>query len=358
MAKSLALTALLLLAAAPLYPARSRTAAQQLGVPGGLVFRRSRPWIKTAPGGLTIDLRGQFDPMTRRQGRYGTCSAFAAVAVAEAAADRNAHRCVRLSEADLYLQGNVLKWKCWNDPKKDCNTSGSGTSIVAMLHDLITEGVLPGDDYERFMGAFQKALDEDRAVAGEPHDRLHGLMALLRNPFNDELLNELMGWDQKAVRRHLDAYASASRRADLRRVRLSVARSFQGYRLVRGLSETVLDRWKMKPGSECFERGKKVARFIDGELLAGRPVGIGMYVGDLAGWPTTAKGSESGHAFVIDGLTLTRDASGVKKIYHTRNSWPAQPDVPAEALCRVDAAVSLLGPGEPPAPENPWASLR
>lgn len=323
-----------------------------------LVFRRSRPWVKTTADGLTIDLRGQFDPMTRRQGRYGTCSAFAAVAVAEAAADRNAHRCVRLSEADIYLQGNVLKWECWKDPKKDCNKSGAGTSLIAMLHGIITSGVLAGDDYDKFMAAYQKSLEEDRAVAEEPRDTLHAAMSFLRNPFNDELLSQLMNWDQKAVRKHLESYASASRRGDLRRARLGVARSFSGYRLVRGFAEDVRNRWEMKPGSECFERGKKIASFIDGELLAGRPVGIGMYVGDLKGWPTDAKGGESGHAFVIDGLTLTRDARGVKKVYRTRNSWPAQPAVHAEDLCRVDAAVSLLGPGEHEAPANPWASLR
>ena len=357
MARLLALTAALLLAALPASTERAApSAAAQLGVPGGLVFRRSRPWIKRTADELTVDLRGQFDPMTRRQGRFGTCSAFAAVAVAEASADRNAHRCVRLSEADLYLQGNVLKWKCWDDPRKDCTQSGAGTSVVALVAHLLKDGVLPGDDYDRFMGAYQKTLDEDHAVAeAAKKPRPTWFRRFLQDPLDPALL---FGRHEPEVRRHLDAYAAASRRGDLRRARWSVARSFKGYRMLRGVAENVVNRWEMKPGSECFERGKQIARFIDGELLEGRPVAVGMYVGDLKEWPTSAKGGESGHAFMIDGLTLKRDATGVKKLYRTRNSWPAQPVVSAEELCRVDAAVSVLGPNEREAPPNPWAALR
>jgi hypothetical protein len=309
----------------------------------------ARPWIRSDPQqGLTVDLRRQWDYLSRNQGIFGSCTAFATVALFEAAMFRESQACYRLSEADLYMQHNVLSWGCWDNVGDNCEASVSGSNIRLMSEHVRTRGVLNGDHYQEFMGRFLGALQADA-------QRARAFAAFYRNPFD---YGALFRAPRRVTRAELADYASASRRGDLARERASVAQRASRFEVV-DRSWTISTPWE-KTAAQCRWDAREQEKFIDGELLRGRPVAVSMALNGLAAWNRPANaGGGSGpwawHAFVINGMRVGRNGA---KFYTTRNSWGGQnPTVAPTELCRIDYAQSLLAPGELPAAEDPMDAL-
>lgn len=309
----------------------------------------ARPWVRPGRrGSVTIDLSDQWPgDVPRDQGLFGTCTAFAAVALYEAATARGKH-CIRLSEADAFLQADVLRWRCW-DGGRSCADKVEGFNVDQMSEHIRTKGVLTGDDYVTFMSRYADAREQ--SASRRPSASSRGWFAtFLANPFD---YTPLFSRPVDEVRARLESYAVDNGRGHPDRQRRGVAAGFSGYVRQRRWSTVKPADWNGENGF-CREDAKAMEEFIDGELLAGRPVAVEMFLKGLSDWSADLATSPSGHAFVIKGL----HAGGGQKFYLTRNSWGGiDPVVWADQLCRVAYAESLLIPGESPAPAGGLSSL-
>ena len=309
----------------------------------------SRPWVRVSrSGAVSIDLSAQWaGDLPRNQGLFGTCTAFAAVAIYEAAAARE-RKCMRLSEADAFLQANVLRWGCW-DGRESCTNSLEGFNIAQMSQHIRTKGVLVGDDYHTYMARYSQALSESETRGSRTRGQ-NWFSAFLSNPF---AYGPLFNHERSEVRKYLESYAAYSGSGDLDVQRRAVAAKFSRYTRNGKAFRIRPDSWNT---GERFCRGeaREQEDFIDGELLEGRPVAVQMYLKGLPSWGQELSTTAAGHAFVIQGVY----AGPGFKFYATRNSWGREnPDVNATELCRIDYAESVLVPGERPGPADGLAVL-
>lgn len=307
----------------------------------------ARPWLQTGSEYLQVDLSAQWPhEVPRNQGMFGTCTAFATVALYEAATSR-AGRCIRLSEADAFLQADVLRWRCWDDARS-CTTSLEGLNVNDMSAHLRSKGVLTGDDYAAFMGRYADAREREHADEA----RRPWFIRYLLDPF---AYAPLFDNPPAEVRRRLESYAAITRRGDVDRQRRAVAADLARFTRRSQSFRTPSAPWELAP-ERCRQEAREQERFIDGELLEGRPVAVEMDLKGLEAWGADLAKSVSLHSFVISGVYVARSGD---KYYKTRNSWGGwNPLVPPGQLCRVLYAESLLVPGERPAPADPLESLQ
>ena len=255
-----------------------------------------RPWLHVDKSGLKIDLKDQWDYLPRNQGFFGTCAAFATVALYEAALARGG-KCTRLSEADLFIEGNVLKWRCWGDDGDSCAGHVEGMNIAQLSDHVRTRGVLLGFDYDRLMAWYAQAKVRDGS-------RTRLSSGFLQNPFD---YSELFGFPRATTRRLLEDYVTTSRAPASGGSRAAIARWAAG---------TTVVRRSWAPGDIsvaprlCRMSGAEQERFIDGELMRGRPVAVSMALDGLSNWGMTTPTSSDGrkyHAFIIQGLRVYSD---------------------------------------------------
>lgn len=298
-----------------------------------------KPWLSDTGEVFSIDLKNLLPPLSRHQGPLGACAAFAAVALYEAAQMR-AGTCTRLSEADLFLQGTVLQWPCWE--AGGCGAYLEGNNVWELSEHIRTKGVLSGDHYEEFTDRYLTA----RRMSGMSRQE-DKVRRFLGSPFLYGLLFEI---PKSEAQSFLESYRRESRAGQAASYRKKMAEKLSRYRPI----------YKHYPPSgKPWERGEKSCRsngleqedFIDEELLAGRPVAVSMFMRGLKQWgtadPDPSVGADDGmnHAFLITGVSYDRRAG--LKYYTTRNSWGGiNPAVLADELCRVNAAASVLVPGE------------
>lgn len=173
----------------------------------------------------------------------------------------------------------------------------------------------------------------------------------MRNPFD---YTELFNRPHRVTRRVLSDYVKYSRAPGRQAARDAVARTAsRTARLHREWAPV-----KITFGTSCRMDGAEQERFIDGELLRGRPVAVSMALDGLGDWGQTTPTGGDGrayHAFIIKGMRVWPDGT---KYYSTRNSWGGiDPMVEADHLCRVIAVESLVLPGERPAAESATDAL-
>lgn len=263
-----------------------------------------------APAG--VDLSFHFVDGPRKQGGLGSCHSFVAVALLESAYFRRHGTRVRLSEADLFVRRNAL-------PAFPFLRSRETGMLRPDLRRALADGVMPGDHYaafeERyraFKKRFFKFLDKRSSVVAEllPESATPEASAA-----RARIREELRGFSAEGVSFLKFAGAAARSAAAKGPVRCREAR---------------------------------VAGFLERQLNAGRPVGVGLNTGwtSSPAWRRGSDGPGGSHYFVITGYE--RGAAGT--VFRTRNTWSEEaggsPDLSGEDLCQIFAVSWVRAPAE------------
>jgi hypothetical protein len=262
------------------------------------------------------DLSWQFSDDGRSQGETGSCHAFTAVALLEAAHRRAYGHHVRLSEADLYLRRGILRHRL---------AFATGTEQgMTLWRDLgwgLSEGVALGADGE--FPEFESRLRGFLAAAP-------GSALWSRERVTSALLPRADSEDARVER---DAVKTAFAGFERRRVGLL---SFAG---------AVARAEIAKEPVKC-ELERRVA-LVRRQLDLGRPVGIGLLRGfalDPA-WSARAK-TDGAHYFVLKGYRR----EGERLVFLTRNTFSPEnggsPDLDERELCMTFSLVWVLTPSE------------
>lgn len=261
-------------------------------------FSVSSSAIAQAPA--RVDLSGQFIDGPREQGDIGSCHAFTAVALIEAAYFRQYGRHTRLSEADLHVRRLLL-------PALPRLRSVEGSLLRPEIRYALDGGVMPGDHY----AAFARRYAEFKKRFFKFLDG--------RNSVGEELLPESLTPEAESERE---------------RVRSEISGFTVGGEPFRKFAGATA-RSAIKDGAvNCNHR--RVAAMIERQLNAGRPVGLGLNRGWAKSpvWRQNSKGSNA-HYFIVKGYD--RAESGL--VFHTRNTWTqaegGSPDISGEDLCEV-----------------------
>lgn len=259
-----------------------------------------------------VDLSSQFTGPARKQGHLGSCHAFVAVALIEAAYFREHGTRVRLSEADLFMRRNAL-------PALPFLRSRETSMLRPGVKYALAHGVLPGDHYEAFEARhhafkkrFFKFLDGRRSVV-------------------EELLPESATPEASAAREKI--------RADL------AGFAVDGESILKFAGAAARSAVK-KDTVRCNEA--RVAGLLERQLNAGRPVGVGLNTGwtKSAAWRRDSDGPGGSHYFVVKGY----DRTDAGLVFHTRNTWSEEaggsPDLSGEDLCEVFAMTYIRAPSD------------
>ncbi|MDD5657968.1 MAG: C1 family peptidase, partial [Elusimicrobia bacterium] len=129
-------------------------------------FSRAAAPPQTAGVPKSVDVSNQFpDPPYRNQEDVGSCHIFAGVALLEAALFRHSGKCVRLSEADLFIQSKVSKGQLWEDfVKGKDDMIQEGADPVIDLHIALEQGVASTLAYDDFYERYKPYRDKVEAV--------------------------------------------------------------------------------------------------------------------------------------------------------------------------------------------------
>lgn len=250
-----------------------------------------------APAG--VDLSFHFVDGPRKQGGLGSCHSFVAVALLE------------LSEADLFVRRNALPAFPFLRSRE--------TGMLRPDLRRAPDGVMPGDHYaafeERyraFKKRFFKFLDKRSSVVAE-------------------LLPESATPEASAARARI--------REELRGF------SAEGESFLKFAGAAARSAAAKGP-VRCREA--RVAGFLERQLNAGRPVGVGLNTGWTASpaWRRGSDGPGGSHYFVVTGYE--RGAAGT--VFRTRNTWSEEaggsPDLSGRDLCEVFAMTWVRAPAD------------
>ncbi len=320
--------------------------------------------------GEAVDLLPQFPPSRegQDQGALGGCADFAVVSLFEAAYRRRFGEFRLLSVTDLFVHGTLaaphaLAQYIANGPSRRSRDSDVDEgSIVdadaryALEHGVATERDEPyrpfydayfGRDLPRIKRALTRAeamrlrqelLDEMTLAPGPSRnappatpERAAAAVAATR----PGLAREILRPELDAIIARVDAEHPAAARS-----REETRRSFAGFTL-EGRKYPV----ERAAAAACLARSHDRMDFLLSELRQGRPVAVGMDVGDL--WPDAPAGRQM-HAFVVRGFEVR---AGSRVVFKTLNTWgkdragePVDHFVFGEELCRVRAVVALRTP--------------
>lgn len=306
-----------------------------------------RPWITHDGENLVVDVaRFNFSLETpRNQTMLGSCTAFAAIGLLEAAYMRSG-KCVRLSEADAFLRYTVFGWPCWaagdcraelRNPNGEfcaffgnCELRGTaaaweptidqGGYVDYLIAHIKRRGVLTGDGYADFTRRFAQWMRE-----GSIQDRV-------RLPGNAALTQLMSG---------LEDYRDGDLAAQ-QAIREMVRRDISGWQvrtLVIPRDETSSS--EVSP-QRCRLAGRRQAALIASELESGRPVAVTADLAGLKGWRRRPRLPEDMHNFLITGY---RSRAGGLKTFMTRNSWGGKnPDVSEDGACHIAILHTVVRP--------------
>ncbi len=301
----------------------------------------------TAPSAIvkgvkSADLSGQFiDKGTRDQSVIGSCHAFAAVALLEAAYFRAQGHIIRLSEEDLFLHGTVLTG---DTHAARCHAGlkcvlAEGNYVDKNLRHALEHGVLAGSQYKQFVDRWRK-FREAEATRRRVFAFVRSKEFLL--DFTDDeppepwvaYLQEEGARKEIAATLGVDIHDRDAERALIRDL-------FKGVQLERK-EFPLIEEARIK-SDKCRELGADRLTLIKAELDAGRPVAVSMYLNGLKSWGVAASGEHAYHAFALVGYKQGKKGL----LFTTRNSWAGvNPPVAEHQLCRVFSVESLLVPGE------------
>lgn len=264
--------------------------------------------IPQAPA--SVDLSAQFIDAPRKQGHLSSCHTFVAVALIEAAYFRQHGVHARLSEADLFVRRNAA-------PALPFLRSREGGMVRPDLRYALAHGVMPGDFYEvfearyhAFKKRFFKFLDKRNSVVAE----------LLPESATPE--------------------ANAAREKIREEIRGFSAEGEPFLKFIGAAARSVVKKDAVK----CDEA--RVAGFLERQLNAGRPVGVGLNSGwtKTPAWRRDANGDGGSHYFVVSGY----DRAAAGAVFHTRNSWSegGSPDLSGPDLCEVFAVTWVRAPAD------------
>lgn len=320
--------------------------------------------------GETVDLLAQF-PASREgqdQGALGGCADFAVVSLFEAAYRRRFGEFRLLSVTDLFVHDTLaaphaLAQYAAVGPRRGESVVDEGSIVdadarYALAHGVATEADEPFRPfYDRYFGRdlprIKRALT--RAEATRLRQELLDEMTLAPGPSRNA---------PRATAERASAAVAAARPAIAREIlrpeldaiiarvdaeHPAAARSREETR--RAFADYTLDarRYPVERASPaaCLARSQDRMGFLLSELRQGRPVAVGMDVGDL--WPDAPAGRQM-HAFVVRGFEVR---AGPRVVFKTLNSWgkdrsgdPVDHFVFGEELCRVRAVVALRAPTE------------
>lgn len=301
-----------------------------------------------APDPEFVDLRPQFsDGANRNQCDVGSCHAFGAIGVLEAAYFRKNGKTIKLSEADLFLQKTVLTGDIYNQFCSDgkCKVS-EGNSTKEDLRHAIDKGVATNLSYSDFLERWRKFRAAEQAtmegIKRQSEEDSKGFYGWVASFLYDPKAHwkELSTSDQsrKILERYLGGNSdlSGSREA-VRKELAGVSLSTKDFAYLGGPKARDLG------DAGCRREGEKQAQSISAELKAGRPVVISMSLGGLLPWGQTDATEHANHAFVLTGQRKDKDIL----VFETRNSWGGDnPSVPQNQFCRIYSVSSVLIPGE------------
>lgn len=259
-----------------------------------------------------VDLSSQFTGPARLQGHLGSCHAFVAVALIEAAYFRQHGTRVRLSEADLFLRRNAL-------PALPFLRSRETGLLRPGVKFALAHGVMPGDHYAAFEARY--------------HAFKKGFFKFLdkRSSVVEELLPESATPEASAAREKI--------RADLAGFSVE-GESF--FKFVGAAARSVVKKDTVR----CDE--KRVAAMLERRLNAGIPVGVGLNTGwtQSVAWRRDSEGPGGSHYFVVTGY----DRTDAGLVFHTRNTWSEEaggsPDLSGADLCEVFAVTFVRAPSD------------
>lgn len=290
------------------------------------------------------DLKHEFlDPPTRDQSQIGSCHAFAAVAIAEAAYYRQHRHRIRFSEEDVFLQATILNGDAHQSPCAAGSASCAlqeGNYVDQDIDQILEKGVLLGSQYGEFTQRYLKYSKEQAGMRAGLAD-----MKEKASWLDKMFLNKQFVWHKyladpqvrAGVIRQLskpDAQATAERD--------KIRNLMKGSR-PRTKHFDFLDGTKLS-AEDCGAQGKDRLAAIIGELELARPVAVAMHLSGLAAWGQTDGSPHAYHAFVITGYDRSKDGQLLLKV---RNSWAGvNPDVPASDACRIFQLDTILAPGE------------
>lgn len=284
-------------------------------------------------------------PCDRDQASIGSCHAFSAVAILEAAYYRKFKQKTRFSEADIFMRRTMLDPGLYAEFCKSgtCELS-EGNGAKEDLEYAIREGVATSFQYKDFLARYRKYREAEEKNLASIQAKYEAMSswekwvydprahwAKLQNEPETKKLHErlLRGKDPKideerAVNRVLlHGFAVVVKRfADLR-----AGKTF------------------VKTAAECREAGQAAQELIVRELNAGRPVVVSVLLAGLPAWGGAAFPRNASHAIAIIGYHV--DAKkGV--VFKTRNSWGADQniDVLASEACYIHRVVTVLTPEE------------
>lgn len=278
-------------------------------------------WNGVSGNDRGVDLSSQFTGPSRNQRDVGSCHAFAAVGVLEAAYYRRYGQRVRLSEADLFLRRNILSGDAYDTFRQGGGeaTLDEGHYIEGTIRFALDTGVATGPRY----GAFLERYRRYRAAEART------LEDLLRQ-YERLGAEERAGYDVRQhwyelqtstlSRRIAENYLTGNDRT-LQADRDLIKQRFAGMRM---------DFRSFTPASSadqeaCRRAGQGQTDFMLGELRAGRPVAI----------------SQQGHAYIVSGYRVDENGAAV---FMTRNSYGEgeNNDIQANETCTIRKVISVV----------------
>lgn len=251
-----------------------------------------------------VDLNWQWIDGPREQKPLGSCHAFAATALLEAAFRRLYGVAIRLSEADLFVRATAAAGpRALVEPENGL--------LRRDLRLALRDGVLPGDGYAG-MAARYKALRK------RPLALIRGGAAVRREVMPESATPEAAA-EREAVRDALSPVEIGGPSG--LRFLVSAARTIVKGRAVR-----------------CRSRDKR-RDLIAGVLASGRPVGVGLLLNGVSDPDLRAQADAVGgeHYIVLTGYE--RKADGYE--FSIRNSWGGRPG--SRAVLREPDLCALYG---------------
>ena len=316
-----------------------------------------------------INLSDKFIDGSRNQGHIGDCHTFAAVALLEAAYNRQYKQPIRFSETDLFtravlVNGNSSKISLYQGdhyPSADEYSIDEGgwapeDAAFAIRHGIASD--LPyatfAKKYTAFLGGKARAADlkTDKGIARDDDEfQAHGGW-LTKLIFNMRYGTERQYWmslQKGQERQFLDDLfkANKSQAALLERNKYKdQLKDFHVFLATYPVNEQVeLSGSKNLLPCDLTQRKEGLLT----ELIAKRPAAVSMLLPTQGPWNSPQDASiGGGHAFVIIGYETTDQGL----VFQTRNSWGTGNNylVLEKQLCRVRAISTVLIPGEKPQP--------
>lgn len=271
-----------------------------------------------------MDLSDQLNLTCPAQGKTGSCHAFAATGMLEAAIKRRHGRLVTLSSADLFTRVALAKNRVRIFETEDGDATVTEIEI-GRPEEGMSFALKEGIAYEETASwaDFLDAYAEEKEARAERCEEIAGEAesAACRRLGLREYLEELKDEDSAAREKRLLG-ASPKLAAERRETKA----------LLSGLSVTNRSRYDghFDPAAirdpldraVCREKGRKQTELLVARLDERLPVAVCFAMDNLPGWDGDKK-KESGnkHCVIVRGYRSEGEGPAARKSFQVRNSW-------------------------------------